>query len=94
MFRGELVIKRFRARRQKASYSFYIWENGRYVHVEGGEYPNSDAAASAAAELTGGSLSLERPSSLDTPHLHVVRQDGMHILTLELPEQTARSIAA
>jgi hypothetical protein len=89
------VIKRIRARlKTKASYSFYVWENGGYVHVEGGCHESNDDAASAAIELIGGSVSLQRPASLDAPHLHVVREDGVHILTLELPEQPGQSVAA
>jgi hypothetical protein len=84
------VIKRFRARlRNRAGYSFYVWENGGYVQVDGvaGE-------AVAAPELIGGPVPLQRPASLDEPHLEVVRENGVHILTLEVPGETGQSVAA
>jgi hypothetical protein len=88
------VIKRFRARLSKSNYSFYVWENGGYVHVDGGEHASNDEAASAAARLAGGLAELQRPASLDAPHIHIVREDGVHILTLELPNKVSRSAAA
>jgi hypothetical protein len=89
------MFNRFRRRRkQPASYSFYVWEDGKYVHIEGGQHESDQDAASAAAELTSGSAAIQRPASLDAPHLHVVREDGVHILTLELPEDSRSPLAA
>jgi hypothetical protein len=87
------VIKRFRARlRNRAGYSFYVWENGGYVQVEGGEPAVGEGTA--APDLMSEPLSLQRPASLDQPRLEVVRKDGVQILTLEVPGETGQSVAA
>lgn len=79
--------------RKKPSYSFYIWENGAYVHMEGGQFDTDSDAASAAKSLSPETVS-GRPATLEAAHLHVVREDGVHILTLELPEKPPQSVAA
>lgn len=89
------MFQRFRARvRRKPSYSFYIWENGAYVHMEGGQFESDTEAASAAKGLNPETIIGSRPATLDAAHLHVVREDGVHILTLELPEKSQQSVAA
>lgn len=95
LFRGEQMFKLLRGRAKRpASYSFYVWENGRYIHVEGGQHDSDVDAASAAMGLTAATDDLRRPASLDAPHLHVIREDGVHILTLELNDEVSRAIAA
>lgn len=89
------MFQPFRARtRSKPVYSFYVWENGAYVYVEGGQFDSDRDAASAAKGLSPDSIIASRPATLDAAHLHVVREDGVHILTLELPEKCPQSIAA
>lgn len=89
------MLQRIRARiKSKASYSFYVWEDGAYVHVDGGHYESDKEAASAAMGLSADPSIVSRPTTLDAAHLHVVREDGVHILTLELPEKSQQSIAA
>jgi hypothetical protein len=73
-----------RRRKQPASYNFYVWEDGKYIHSDGRQLDSEDEATSMAADLTDGSATLARPASLDIPHLHVIREDGVHILTLEV----------
>jgi hypothetical protein len=64
---------------------YYVWERGEYIHLHGGEFDSDEAAVAEGMRLSGGSPATERPASLDPPHLHVIRDDGVHILTLEIP---------
>ncbi|HUG46674.1 MAG TPA: hypothetical protein VMK31_09235 [Sphingomicrobium sp.] len=84
------MLWRFRKRPPTtARYNFYVWQDGTYVHVEGGTFQN-DSEATQCAETSHGARPLpERPLSLDTPHLHVVREDGVHIITLGLSDEPA-----
>jgi hypothetical protein len=78
------MFKRFR-RPQVTSkrYNFYVWENGSYTSVNGKLFPTDEAAArQALRQVDDGPI--PRPASLDAPHLHVVREDGIHIITVEL----------
>lgn len=68
-----------------AGYSFYIWEDGQYRSISRSQLPDDNAAMSLARERVEGYAPI-RPSSLDAPHLHVVREDGVHIITVDLPE--------
>ena len=81
------LFQHFRTERHEpVRYSFYVWENGTYVQMNAGEYRN-DWEATEAAQQHFNSWVLKPSASLDAPHLHVVREDGVHIITLELPEQ-------
>lgn len=89
------MFQPFRPRtRSKPVYSFYVWEDGAYIHVDGGQFDSDSEAASAAKGLSPEAIIATRPATLDAAHLHVVREDGVHILTLELPEKCPQSIAA
>ena len=82
------MLRKRASRRQKpAQYQFYVWEGGTYAAADGGEFPSDrEAIVEAQRQLQHGAI--KRPLSLDAPHLHVIRQDGIHVMTLELPEQS------
>ena len=80
------MLRRFKQRPlASAHYHFYLWEGGAYVPAFSGEFP-SDRDAIARAEHHVAAEPLSRPETLDRPHLHVIRQDGIHIITLDLAE--------
>lgn len=80
------MLRRFKQRPPaSAHYHFFRWEGGAYVPAFSGEFP-SDHEAIARAEHHASPEQLARPESLDRPHLHVIRQDGIHIITLDLSE--------
>ena len=84
------MLRRLRGRSKSAAhYNFYVWEGGCYVQVDGGTHWSDGEAASLATAAHDARPLPERPLSLDQPHLHVVREDGVHILTLELPSRAA-----
>jgi len=87
------LFRPFRAHRQTpVRYSFYVWEDGNYVQVNAAEYKNDWDATEAAQQHSNIEIQ-SRPASLDSPHLHVVREDGVHIITVDLPERFKPSIA-
>lgn len=80
------MLRNFRQRRfAPAHYRFFVWEGGSYVAAYDAEFA-SDREAALEAERRLPSERLARPASLDRPHMHVVRQDGVHIITLDLAE--------
>jgi hypothetical protein len=62
-----------------------MWEDGQYRSISRSQLPNDDAAVSLARKRVE-EFAPERPMSLDAPHVHVVRDDGVHIITVDLPE--------
>ena len=87
------LLRRFRTQRPApVRYSFYVWENGTYIQMNAGEF-NNDWDATEAAQQHSRIEIQSRPASLDSPHLHVVREDGVHIITVDLPERFATSVA-
>ena len=81
------MFKRIRRRKAPSRlYNFYVWENGRYVSVNGEQFVSDDAATQRAFSQVKHAVPPRRPTSLDAPHLHVVRADGIHVITIEMPE--------
>ena len=80
--------------KQPVKYSFFVCEDGRYVDVEKHEGDRDGRCASPTVEPACDSAALERPASLDEPNLRMTRKQGLHILTLDIPEEAVRSIAA
>ena len=88
------LFRDFRTERHKpVRYSFYVWENGTYVQINTGEFKN-DWDATEAAQKHSNSTILTGQASLDAPHLHVVREDGVHIVTLDLAERCPSPVTA
>lgn len=86
------MLHRISQRRcESAHYRFFVWEGGGYVATFAGEFASDHAAV---AEAQRHAEPLARPESLDRPHLHVIRQDGVHIITLDLPGQPELPSAA
>lgn len=88
-----MMRTRMLGRQKPTRYLFYIWEGGSYVAADAGEFP-SDEDAIIQAKKHAAPRPLQRPASLDAPHLHVIRQDGIHIITVELPERLEAAVAA
>lgn len=87
------MLLRFKPRpAASAHYRFFLWEGGSYVSAFTGEF-RSDREAIAKAEHHVPAAPLARPDSLDRPHLHVIRQDGIHIITLDLSGPAQRKAA-
>ncbi|MFC7537251.1 hypothetical protein ACFQPG_07705 [Sphingomonas sp. GCM10030256] len=82
------MLSAFSRRRpsKPARYHFYVWEDGNYRPLSPCELPSDAAAADFARQQVGEGAPV-RPASLDAPHLHVVREDGVHIITVDLPER-------
>lgn len=84
------MLRRFRGRATNvAQYNFYVWEGGSYVQIDGGRHGSDHDAATLASEFKDRQALPDRPDSLDRPHLHVIREDGVHILTLEISSRAA-----
>ena len=87
------MLGRFgRKRRAPAHYRFYVWEGGSYVAASGGDFPSDqEAIVNARKHVAVGAG--DRPASLEAPHLHIIRQDGVHIMTVELAGEFEVAVA-
>lgn len=84
------MLRRFKSRQNNsAQYNFYVWRGGSYIHIDGGVHASDGDAAVSAQAYQEALAVLDRPATLNVPHLHVIREDGIHILTLEVPLRSA-----